>query len=208
MSLTVLQPDEIPPDIPFKCHPNQTFSIVICIICENLYHKSDFNRRKGVRYITDSLVICDEHKQLPTKERDIFFELKDNVTLLTDEHKKLEDSNINYKNKIKLEQQQLEEQKLKLEHEIEKLRVLNGQYQEKKDILNDLNFELKDKNVHTRYANITRGEQRVPARVTPSVIVKSTDKEKTNKVLKDARKILMKRVNIQIDQACAYRDNI
>ena len=39
-----------PPDKPrekyFKCHPGTKFNFVVCIICEEVYDLSDFNRLK------------------------------------------------------------------------------------------------------------------------------------------------------------------
>lgn len=30
----------------FACHPKTAFNFVICLICENAYHQSDYNRKK------------------------------------------------------------------------------------------------------------------------------------------------------------------
>lgn len=63
-------PEAIPPDIYYKCHPKQVNSTVICIICESVFHKCDFNKKENVHYVTKVLVICDEHRdlQLTTKK--------------------------------------------------------------------------------------------------------------------------------------------
>ena len=39
-----LPPEAVPPDINYRCHPNKVNSTVICILCNNVYHKSDFSR--------------------------------------------------------------------------------------------------------------------------------------------------------------------
>ena len=39
-----LLPEAVPPDINYRCHPNKVNSMVICILCNNVYHKSDFFR--------------------------------------------------------------------------------------------------------------------------------------------------------------------
>ena len=41
-----LPPEAIPPDIVFRCHPEKKNTTVFCAICDNVYHKSDFNRKK------------------------------------------------------------------------------------------------------------------------------------------------------------------
>lgn len=49
----------------FACHPKTAFNFVICLICENAYHQSDYSRKKntGIR-ISECFVICPEHKEL------------------------------------------------------------------------------------------------------------------------------------------------
>lgn len=48
----------------FKCHPNSKVpKIVICLICENVYHEGDFNKYSKGRYISEMLVICPKHHQ-------------------------------------------------------------------------------------------------------------------------------------------------
>ncbi|KAJ8670877.1 hypothetical protein QAD02_002136 [Eretmocerus hayati] len=31
----------VPPDIPFQCHPKQTTSLVVCVLCDSAYHKKN-----------------------------------------------------------------------------------------------------------------------------------------------------------------------
>ena len=61
----VASSDKEPPDRPvskyFKCHPKIQVSTVICIICENAYHKSDFQKIKDHKYAGTHLVLCPEH---------------------------------------------------------------------------------------------------------------------------------------------------
>ncbi|KAJ8680484.1 hypothetical protein QAD02_016271 [Eretmocerus hayati] len=59
----------VPPDIPFQCHPKQTTSLVVCVLCDSAYHKSDFNRKKG-KFITTLLGVCGDHEEnaLTSKE--------------------------------------------------------------------------------------------------------------------------------------------
>lgn len=52
----------------FKCHPKIKTNFVVCIICEEVYHISDFNRLKNVRYLSDILVICNVHQNLTSNQ--------------------------------------------------------------------------------------------------------------------------------------------
>ena len=70
-----LPPEAVPPDINYRCHPNKVNSTVICILCDNVYHKSDFLRileRKPntAKYIINVLVVCDEYEFDLTSNKD------------------------------------------------------------------------------------------------------------------------------------------
>lgn len=62
--------DKTPPDIFYRCHPKDPLKTVICIICDGGFHKSDFERKikNGAVYLTKTLVICDEHKDLTLED--------------------------------------------------------------------------------------------------------------------------------------------
>ena len=70
-----LSPEAVAPDIYYRCHPNKMNSKVICILCDNVYHKSHFYRMLEkktniARYVTNVLVVCDEHDFDITSNRD------------------------------------------------------------------------------------------------------------------------------------------
>ena len=48
----------------FKCHPKVKVSFVVCLICESVYHNSDFEKLKNIKYISETLVICPEHPNI------------------------------------------------------------------------------------------------------------------------------------------------
>lgn len=48
----------------YKCHPRQEVKTVVCLICENVYHTSDFSRLEGARKLSSVLGICPEHEDL------------------------------------------------------------------------------------------------------------------------------------------------
>ncbi|KAJ8666259.1 hypothetical protein QAD02_007921 [Eretmocerus hayati] len=54
-------PDNVPPDIPYKFHQNTKCKAVVCILCDNVYYKSDFVRGKGHRFLTKLLGTCNDH---------------------------------------------------------------------------------------------------------------------------------------------------
>lgn len=45
----------------FKCHPKQGVTTVICLICNNNYHISDFKALSDPIFLSPTLVICPEH---------------------------------------------------------------------------------------------------------------------------------------------------
>lgn len=52
----------------FKCHTGQKSNSVICIICQNVNHKSDFDKaiacKFGTKYLCEVLVLCPELQDL------------------------------------------------------------------------------------------------------------------------------------------------
>lgn len=89
--------DTIPPDKPFKCHPKNFNTTLICILCEAVWHKSDFNKKKG-KYITDVFVLCDDHKDidLDTVDLDktdnlVIAKIKNDLIALQEENKKIKE---------------------------------------------------------------------------------------------------------------------
>ena len=67
------------PNINCRCQPNIVNSTVICILCNNVYHKSDFFRilekkTNIARYVTNVLVVCDEHDFDVTSNKDTTYE--------------------------------------------------------------------------------------------------------------------------------------
>ena len=62
MAETKKSPDR--PGKVYKCHSGIKFESVICIICEDVYHANDFQRRKAGLKIGDTLAICKTHTEL------------------------------------------------------------------------------------------------------------------------------------------------
>ena len=53
---------DAPPDIYYKCHPAQPVQCVICAVCNNIYHKSDYAKNKIRNYLNSLYIICEEHR--------------------------------------------------------------------------------------------------------------------------------------------------
>lgn len=69
----------------FKCHPNYKVpKIVICIICENVYHEGDFNKYAKGQYVSDILVICPKHHK-----DNLTFKTEYDTALLNEEARKI-----------------------------------------------------------------------------------------------------------------------
>ena len=45
----------------YKCHPKKQVLTVICLLCENAYHRSDFEKIPEYKYVGDNLIICLKH---------------------------------------------------------------------------------------------------------------------------------------------------
>lgn len=54
--------EPVPPDKHFKCHSNNTVGVVVCLVSENVFHKREFITNKGIRFISQVMVVCDEHE--------------------------------------------------------------------------------------------------------------------------------------------------
>lgn len=48
----------------YKCHSDTRVNAVVCVICEDVYHINDFMRTNGGIQISDTFVICKEHKEV------------------------------------------------------------------------------------------------------------------------------------------------
>ena len=45
-----------PPDISYNCHPRSPVQCVICAVCKNVFHKSEY-MRKDIQNYVDSLSV-------------------------------------------------------------------------------------------------------------------------------------------------------
>ncbi|XP_031781756.1 uncharacterized protein LOC116416696 [Nasonia vitripennis] len=160
-----LPPKEIPPDIYFKCHPRQVNSTVFCVLCENVFHKSDFNRKKGIKYVSSVSVVCDEHTDLDLTSiscqdpRVILCQLKAtckkykeeaekfnrNYLILQKDHKKLQQKYEGLLAEIE-KNSNVDDDNAMDQGNTDTNVALIQSYKEQNSLLKDINEELKDKN--------------------------------------------------------------
>lgn len=191
----------------YKCHPTAKVRLKVCLLCENVYHVSDFQRLKNTITISEVLVICPTHQeidlnskvnektlckdakiliaQLKLYEKDkAHNEILENISINLSEHceKKLN----------KTIEGQNEDNDTVLKAEILLLRQMNIELQDKNKILKDFlsnltneicdlkNQEIKERNTYA--TAVKRDASRV--KHIPTVIVKSKKDRNKNKTHK------------------------
>ncbi|GBP61675.1 hypothetical protein EVAR_43613_1 [Eumeta japonica] len=87
-------------DKKFKCHSNEKVSkIAICIICESVYHPNDFTRLKKHKFVSDMLVVYNEHNvEKLTSKRDF-----QNIEVTENAHKVIAEIKIYERDRVKEE---------------------------------------------------------------------------------------------------------
>lgn len=163
MATVALLGENVPPDIFYKCHPKEQVKAVMCLICDNVYHKSDFERtlKKGAMYISKVLVICDEHKDITLKDCKNDSENTENLKIAL-AHLRFKCAKLsNSKNSEKFEEVRSKQGKDSQSQELTSLKSVisieqvknkslfeqNKILLEQNSTLKELNEELKEKNV-------------------------------------------------------------
>nr|XP_036220925.1 uncharacterized protein LOC118681259 [Bactrocera oleae] len=174
----------------FKCHSNlRVPKIVICLVCEYVYHVNDFNRlSKGkVKFISEMFVICPEHHGNITSDTDnVNIELNEEARLLItgiklyEKEKCKEDINKSItssltKDTLLLDNTVIEDDLALLRVEIELLKQLNQEIQDKNALLQEL-LARKNNNIInqdvTSYADNIKKDNSSTREVVPDIIVK------------------------------------
>lgn len=178
----------------FKCHSNILVpKIVICIICESVFHTNDFNRcNKGGsgKFISDMLVICAKHNvDITSKNKFDNIELCENARTIIAHTKMFEKDKVREDIRHNISLNKTRESMLMddtiIEDELAMLKVEN-------DLLKELNTELKEKNELLReivkdksnnnnsnaasYADITKSDVTDTRKIIPNIVVKAKDK--------------------------------
>lgn len=151
----------------YKCHPKKRVSLVTCLICDNVYHISDFNRLENKVYISKRLVICPEHNHLDLTSnydedlldenaRKIVAQIKLNEKDKTTQElqKSIMINNSGDQDKLNVTMIEDDEilQRVKTENNL--LRQLNTQLMDKNDLLKELVCKLKEENSMKTYASV------------------------------------------------------
>lgn len=202
--------EAVPPDIFYKCHPNQKNSTVYCALCDSVWHKSDFNRKKGVKYVTSVLVICDEHPDIDlTSIRDntgdtrvILLDLKSKLkskerecnnsyTCFSQLKAQYEALQIKYNNLL-LNKDELSmditmnpDDENALKTEVILLRELNAELKSKNSLLEELLKKEKEspKTNKKTYAEAIHSQPIIEQpKMIPKIIVKKKDKKDTSNI--------------------------
>lgn len=188
----------------FKCHSNlRVPKIVVCIICENVYHANDFNRLNKGKYVSEMFVVCPAHCEEDLTSKCTY----ENIELSEDARKIITQIKLFEKEKCKedisknislnLTKENLLHETV-IEDDLAMLRVEN-------DLLKQLNHELKDKNALLQdlvaknaavrqdtcsYADMVKQNISDKREVIPDIIVKAKNKNNNNTMAKVKSKIL------------------
>ncbi|XP_046627347.1 uncharacterized protein LOC124308572 [Neodiprion virginianus] len=183
----------------FKCHPNSKVpKIVICLICENVYHEGNFNKYSKGQFLSEMLVTCPkyQHENLTSKTCYDVNTLDENarkiITQIKLFHKEELRSELcnnitlnNSKNISDVTDFELDEtSSFKMENEL--LRQLNAELQARNNLLDKL---VEKSNLFTNnttsYAEITKCSTVKPTEKVPKILVKAknnNNKETSTKV--------------------------
>lgn len=184
----------------FKCHSNMPVpKIVICILCESVFHTNDFNRlnKSGTgKFISDMFVICAAH-QVDITSKSQF----DNIELCENARKIIAHTKLFEKDKVKEELRQnislnktresilmddtvIDDELAVLRVENDLLKQLNLELKEKNDLLKEI---VKDKsnNNHSNvvsYADVAKTDKVNTRRIIPNIVVKAKNKNNRDTV--------------------------
>lgn len=200
----------------YKCHPKTEVKTVVCLICESVYHTSDFARLDGAIKLSSVLGICNEHHDLDltsniSKEtlckeaRHIVAQIKSNHNL--ESGKKLLDNL-----EIISDEEEEEVYENSLKREMSLLRQLNKELTEKNKLLRDL-LE-KQKNDTNTVKNKTFAEVMSysktgnrPKRV-PSIIIKNKSAHDIDQINMSVAHYLNKDKAIQTKKVYKKKDEV
>lgn len=222
-----LPPEAIPPDKNYRCHPELVNKTVFCVLCDNVYHKSDFNRKKNVRYVTQVIVICDEHptvdltsiksddprvlitilkNELKNMEKEIE-KYKQNNKQISKDYLKLQTK---YENLLKEKDQEsmdytineTECEQEKLSHILEEnkiLKELNTELKEKNNLLQELLHieKEKPKTAAKTYAEVITNKIIQQPKLVPKIKINRRNKEDKTNIKQSVTHYITKNMNIK-----------
>lgn len=184
----------------FKCHSNlKVPQIVVCIICDSVFHTNDFNRlNKGGagKFISDMLVTCAAHQlDITSKSKFENIDLCDDARNIIAYTKMFEKDRVREELRQNISLNKTRESMLMdetvIEDELAMLKVEN-------DLLKELNLELKEKNELLReickektnknnsnvasYADIAKSDKNYTRKIIPNIVIRAKDKDNRDTV--------------------------
>lgn len=194
MDSVKMAPEAKPPDKPeaqfYTCCQRKKNVTVICVICEDAYHYTDFIKLEDVKFIGNNLVICPKHQDLTSKVEE--GKLPKSAKVLIAQIKLMQREEIKREllaelnNKTQdlhnttLLDSDAEFELLKTENAL--LKTLNKEIQEKNELLKELLTKNKEINVHKgSYASAVINNKIKKQERVPNIIIKSTNKNDKDK---------------------------
>lgn len=196
----------------FKCHSNfKVPNIVICVICENVYHQLDLNRYKKTYSVGKFLVVCPDHcndDDITLPELAMFDKNAKKVIAYVKMHEKEElRETMAHSVSLDLSQRTLDDRVVQVEDdklinalvEVELLRELNLELKSKNKLLTDLLDRSKSETKQEiSYADIMKNRSNKQfVKNIPSIVIKAKD-NKNDKTLESVKKKLTTNSRVQI----------
>lgn len=205
----------VPPDKPlpkaYKCHPSTKANFVVCIVCEDVYHLSDFNRLKKVKFLSNIFAICDAHGDLTSKvtncqlddqTKSLIAEIKQNEVKRAQEKLQAEIENSlsmsknTSHNATILSEDDPDFRAIVTENTL--LKQLNKELESKNDLL--LNTIDLMKNVKPTYADIISKKSNKQSKIPDIKIIQKDEKITDDKVTTEVSEIIKNEIILPIEK--------
>ena len=212
----------VPPDKGkcFKCNPSKKVSTAVCVMCDNVYHVSDFNKMSGGTYLSNVLVICDNHKDLELiskfDKNKFTEEVRIGLSAIKSHEKQRVDReilhNISLNNTAKEELSVhdatiLEGTDAAIKTEVTLLRQLNTELMSKNKLLEDI-IEMKN-NMEPKksYFDIVKGNDvKKDSKPVPSIKICNSEIADKKDIFKEVSTSIRKHVVFPIDKSYMNKD--
>ena len=200
----------IPPDpgidIFYKCHPKVKVTTVVCLICENVYHRSDFKKLKNTKWLGNALVLCPDHEGLIITSKKDELALTQTAKNLIAQIKMKQTENIrdeylqdiiNNTNNMDIDTTtETEQEQLVLENTL--LKQLVTELKDKNKLLNDIVNKNKLEEVSTKptFSQVLSAVNTKPKKI-PKIIIKKKNQDDKNNLKKFVTYYLTKTKTVQ-----------
>ena len=214
-----------PPDIragkSYKYRAKSFTNSVVCIICEEVYYLSDFNRLKNTTFLSDVLVICNNHGDITSKVDENT--LDKNVRCL------IADIKLNEKNAALAQMQadvdlSLSTSKNSNVHDntileddpdirsiITQNTLLKQLYEEVKHknqlLLNTIELMKQNKQIYPSYAEVSKLENKKLGKVQDIKIISSSDSVTSDNALKQIKSVIQKEIKLPFKKVINTKNN-